>query len=49
MGEGSWVQEHTVHLDEPGRVLTLLSTPSDVDAEREPLIRRGVPARLPPE
>lgn len=38
MGEGSWVQEHTVHLDEPGRVLTLLSTPSDVDAERDPLM-----------
>jgi hypothetical protein len=38
MGKGSCVQEHTIHLDEPGRVLTLLSTPSDVDAERDPLM-----------
>jgi len=38
MGQGSWVQEHTIHLDEPGRVLTLLSTPYDVDAERDPLM-----------
>jgi hypothetical protein len=37
-GKGSCVQEHTIHLDEPGRVLTLLSTPYDVEVERDPLM-----------
>jgi Zn-dependent peptidase ImmA (M78 family) len=35
MGSGAWLQEHSVPLDEPGRILTLLSTPSDLDAERD--------------
>jgi hypothetical protein len=38
MGKDSCVQEHSIHLDEPGRVLTLLSTPYDVEAERDPLM-----------
>jgi len=38
MGKDSCVQEHTIHLDEPGRVLTLLSTPYDVLVERDPLL-----------
>ena len=35
MSDRAWVQEHTVHLAQPGHVLTMLSTPCDVDAERD--------------
>ncbi len=35
MSARAWVQEHTVPLDQPGYVLTMLSTPRDVDAERD--------------
>jgi hypothetical protein len=35
MSPRALVQEHAVPLDQPGCVLTMLSTPSDVDAERD--------------
>lgn len=35
MGPNAWVQEHAIPADPPGCVLTLLSTPRDVDAERD--------------
>jgi hypothetical protein len=35
MSPRAWVQEHAVPLDQPGSVLTMLSTPCDVDAERD--------------
>jgi hypothetical protein len=35
MSPRAWVREHAVPLDPPGCVLTLLSTPHDVDVERD--------------